>query len=82
MAILNSLVITGGAVVLVVLLSSAAGYTITRFKGRFNKRFAPVHDDPNALPFAVFLYTNFIKLMPREIEESAIIDGCTWFSAF
>ena len=36
----------------------------------------------NALPFSVFLYTNFIRSMPKEIEESAIVDGCTWFSAF
>lgn len=36
----------------------------------------------NALPFSVFLYTGFIKTISREVEESAIIDGCTWFSAF
>jgi raffinose/stachyose/melibiose transport system permease protein len=36
----------------------------------------------NALPLAVFLYTSFIKMLPREVEESAIIDGCTFFSAF
>jgi ABC-type sugar transport system, permease component len=31
----------------------------------------------NALPFAVFLYTGFIKTIPREIEEASIIDGCS-----
>jgi raffinose/stachyose/melibiose transport system permease protein len=36
----------------------------------------------NALPFSIFLYTGFVRTMPREIEESAIIDGCTWFGAF
>lgn len=36
----------------------------------------------NGLPFSVFLYASFIKGLPREIEESAIIDGCTPFSAF
>ncbi|AJY75434.1 carbohydrate ABC transporter permease [Paenibacillus beijingensis] len=36
----------------------------------------------NGLPFAVFLYTGFIKGLPREVEESAIIDGCTPFTAF
>lgn len=35
-----------------------------------------------ALPQAVFVFTGFIKTLPREIEESAIIDGCTWFSSF
>ena len=36
----------------------------------------------NALPFSVFLYTGFVKTITREVEESAIIDGCTRFSAF
>jgi raffinose/stachyose/melibiose transport system permease protein len=36
----------------------------------------------NAMPFAVFLYSSFIKILPREVEESAIMDGCTFFSAF
>ncbi|HTG68526.1 MAG TPA: carbohydrate ABC transporter permease [Candidatus Udaeobacter sp.] len=36
----------------------------------------------NGLPFSVFLYTSFVKGLPREVEESAIIDGCTPFSAF
>lgn len=36
----------------------------------------------NALPFSVFLYTGFVKTIPREIEESAIVDGCSWFSTF
>ncbi|MFH2113270.1 MAG: carbohydrate ABC transporter permease [Spirochaetota bacterium] len=36
----------------------------------------------NALPFAVFLYTGFVKAVPREIEEAATIDGCSPFTAF
>lgn len=36
----------------------------------------------NGLPFSVFLYTSFIKGLPREVEESAIMDGCTPFTAF
>ncbi|MFT4144224.1 MAG: carbohydrate ABC transporter permease [Mobilitalea sp.] len=35
-----------------------------------------------ALPQSVFVFQGFIKSLPREIEESAIIDGCTWFSSF
>jgi len=35
----------------------------------------------SSLPFAVFLYTGFIRAVPREIEEAAIIDGCSYFSA-
>lgn len=36
----------------------------------------------NAMPLSVFLYTSFIKMLPREVEEAAIMDGCTYFSAF
>jgi raffinose/stachyose/melibiose transport system permease protein len=36
----------------------------------------------NAMPFAVFLYSSFIRAMPISLEESAIIDGCSWFEAF
>lgn len=36
----------------------------------------------NALPFSVFLYASFIRSIPISLEESAIIDGCSWFEAF
>lgn len=36
----------------------------------------------NRLPFCIFLYEAFIQSMSREIEEAAIIDGCTPLSAF
>jgi raffinose/stachyose/melibiose transport system permease protein len=36
----------------------------------------------NAMPFSVFLYTSFIRAVPTSLEESAIIDGCSYFSAF
>ncbi len=35
-----------------------------------------------SLPFAIFLYTSFIRATPKDIEEAAIIDGCSKFSAF
>ena len=33
-------------------------------------------------PFAVFIYTGFLKTVPRELEESAIIDGCNEFKSY
>lgn len=115
-AIINSLIITVGAVTIVVFFASSAGYSIARFKSRFNSSVftilllcltipAIIITVPlyilmksisginthwamilltacNAMPFAVFLYTSFIKSLPREVEESAIIDGCTFFTAF
>lgn len=35
-----------------------------------------------ALPQAVFIFTGFIRALPREIEEAAIIDGCSWTGVF
>lgn len=115
-SIVNSLVITGGALALTVALAGMAGYAIARFANRFhqlvfgtfmfcmmippiintvplytlmraiggiNTRWAMILVcTANALPFSVFLYTSFIRTMPQELEEAAIIDGCSWFSAF
>ncbi|OOM73813.1 L-arabinose transport system permease protein AraQ [Clostridium puniceum] len=35
-----------------------------------------------AIPQAVFVFTGFIKSLPKEIEEAAVIDGCTQFKVF
>lgn len=34
------------------------------------------------LPLCIFLYTNFIKTIPKELDEAAQIDGCRSFSIF
>lgn len=34
------------------------------------------------LPITIFLYTGFISTLPRELDEAALIDGCTRFSVF
>jgi raffinose/stachyose/melibiose transport system permease protein len=34
------------------------------------------------LPMAIFLYQGFIKSVPRELEEAAMIDGCGQIYAF
>lgn len=115
-AIFNSLIITFGAIIVIVVFASCAGYAIARFKNRFHRvifniflicmmipgiintvpLYSLMHSIGgintywamilicacNALPFSVFLYTNFVKSLPTEIEEAAVIDGCTKFSAF
>lgn len=35
-----------------------------------------------SIPFAVFLYSSFIRTMSKEVEESADIDGCSRFMTF
>ena len=34
------------------------------------------------LPFAVFILRAYFLEMPKEVEESARIDGCTWFGVY
>ena len=33
-------------------------------------------------PFFVFLLRQFMKTIPRELEEAARIDGCSWFGIY
>jgi len=34
------------------------------------------------LPFSVFLYTGFMRGLPKELEEAAYIDGCSMFKVY
>ena len=34
------------------------------------------------LPFATFLYTGFMKSLPGDLEEAAMIDGCSLFGTY
>lgn len=34
------------------------------------------------IPVSIFLQTNFMKALPKEIEEAAIIDGCGFYKRF
>lgn len=34
------------------------------------------------LPMSIFLFTNFIASVPRELDEAALIDGCSRLSVF
>ena len=115
-AIINSAVITGGALILILLLASAAAYAIARFHTRFNRfvfwtliscmmipgiiNTVPLYTlmirinaidtlwgmclvcATLALPSSVFIFTGFIQALPREVEEAAIIDGCSEFGAY
>ena len=35
-----------------------------------------------AMPSAVFIYTTFVRALPRELDEAAEVDGCTGLHAF
>jgi raffinose/stachyose/melibiose transport system permease protein len=58
-------------------------YTIMRQINGINTYWAMILLMTTAnLPFAIFLYTSFIKSMSCEIEEAAYIDGCSKFNTF
>lgn len=110
-AILNSLIITVGAVLIIILFASMAGYAVARIRNKMNRAIfivmlgcmmipgiintVPLYTlmidiggintywamilvlATNAMPFSVFLYSGFISGIPVNLEEAAIIDGCT-----
>jgi raffinose/stachyose/melibiose transport system permease protein len=41
----------------------------------------PVHVAFN-LPLAIYMFSNFMKTIPRELDEAALIDGCGVYSIF
>ncbi|MFI1733926.1 carbohydrate ABC transporter permease [Streptomyces acidicola] len=115
-ALLNSLIITGGSVALLIVVGSLCAYTIARRSGRWSAVFyllfvigiivpfqlglIPLYSMMRSLglvgsylgiillygglwiPMAVFLYTGFIRAMPKDYEEAALLDGSTPFLTF
>ena len=56
--------------------------TIFKTLGILNTYYALVlAESTHAIPFAVYLLTNFFITVPRDLDEAALIDGCTRFSA-
>lgn len=58
-------------------------YTIMRSIGGINQLWSMILlKSATRMPFCIFLYHAFVRSMTKEIEEAAIIDGCTPFGAF
>lgn len=115
-AMVNSGLITAGALSLTVLLGGMAGYAIARRGTLLNKAIfslligcmmipgiintVPLYTLMRQLgavntlwgmvfvcatlsmPSAVFIYTTFVRALPRELDEAAEVDGCTGFRVF
>lgn len=113
---LNSLLVSGISVVIVIVLSAMASYPLARLKFKFNRpifilflvgMMIPIHTTlipiylltislglydtiwaligpyvAFALPISVVIFTMFLKDLPKELEESAKIDGCGHFRLF
>ncbi len=109
-AFLNSIIITVGSVIAIILCCSMCGWYITRVKSLFTKILYYLCVFSMIVPFqmvmytlsktadslrlgnpigivvvylgfgaglAVFMFCGFAKSIPMEIEEAAMIDGCT-----
>ncbi len=114
--LLNSVIVVGISLVLILMAASFASYPFSRFKFKLNKPLfglivaamaVPVHvtlipifqltQNMNIydtifaligpytafnLPISVFILTSFMADIPKELEESAEIDGCGKFRTF
>ena len=88
----NSLFITVGSVALIILCCSMTAWYITRVHTKVTKAiyvmclFSPVGIIIVYLGFgaglAVFMFTGFVKSISLEIEEAAMIDGCSPLQTF
>lgn len=115
-ALMNSLMISIGAIAVLIFCAACGGYAAARVRSRWNRAVfhvmvlsmmvpgiintVPLYiimrkiNGINShwammlllacqfLPFSVFLYEGFIRSMNQSVEEAAVIDGCTKFSAF
>ena len=113
---LNTVIVTGLGVIGVVLLSSTAGYKLSRTKTNYSwftfllcvgaviipfqtimislvkiaKMLGLLNQIYGAAimywglgcPFTIFLYHGFVKTIPLELDECAIIDGCSELRMF
>ncbi|MBD2845416.1 carbohydrate ABC transporter permease [Paenibacillus sp. IB182496] len=115
-AFANSLLITVGSNLGLIVISSMAAYRMVRHPGRINNTLLLLFVAAMVIPFQsimiplvrvastlgimnslwglgiayfgfgvslnLFLYHGFIKSIPREIEESAVVDGCSPYGVF
>jgi raffinose/stachyose/melibiose transport system permease protein len=115
-AITSNVIITVGALALVVVIGACASYPLARYKTKLNntiftiiiacmivpaltilvplyKFMVDIHGINThwaiilvqvtfSLPLTVFLYTGFISSVPKELDEAALIDGCSRVGIF
>jgi raffinose/stachyose/melibiose transport system permease protein len=115
-ALVNSVLVTAGSVVIVLAVSALAAYPLARATARWSRvtfllimlglvlpfqlAALPLYQTMRDLgllgsawalilfysglqvPFTTFLYVGFMRAMPREFEDAAVIDGCSATQVF
>ena len=77
-----SLLITVTSVVLILLCCSMTGWYLTRVNNKLSKFMNLLIVFSMVVPFQMVMFTGFMKSVPMEIEEAAMIDGCNPIQIF
>ena len=77
-----SLLITISSVVLILLCCSMTGWYLTRVNNKLSKFMNLLIVFSMVVPFQMVMFTGFMKSVPMEIEEAAMIDGCNPIQIF
>ena len=77
-----SLVITVSSVALILLCCSMTGWYLTRVNNKLSKFMNLLIVFSMVVPFQMVMFTGFMKSVPIEIEEAAMIDGCSPIQIF
>ena len=90
---LNSVLVTALALVLLLVIALPAAYCLSRFKFTWLKNLTgstfllnnlvvlAVVYAATALPFTIYLLSGYFATLPHDFEEAAYIDGASYFSA-
>ncbi|RSM91474.1 carbohydrate ABC transporter permease [Kibdelosporangium aridum] len=115
-ALINSVIVTAGSVVIVLAVSALAAYPLARATARWSRGMfllimlglilpfqlaaLPLYQTMRDLgllgspvglilfysglqvPFTTFLYVGFLRALPRDFEDAAMIDGCSPLQGF
>ena len=77
-----SLLITVSSVALILLCCSMTGWYLTRVNNKLSKFMNLLIVFSMVVPFQMVMFTGFMKSVPIEIEEAAMIDGCNPIQIF
>ena len=79
----NSLIVSGSVMALAMLTSSLAGFAMARRNFAGKKLWLALYLTMTGGQAAnVFLIMGFIKSIPRQLDEAAIIDGCSVYQVY
>ena len=87
----NSVIISVFSVLITVILATMASYAIARMHWKLANlthsiflfgMMIPIPQIAVGFPMAIFIICGFMRSIPTELEEAAIIDGCTVFQCF